>query len=383
MKQKSMPITRAAAVFVFLICLAIWLAVWSPAYAAEAWTVELAPDQTDFRVAFDIPEQAKAYSGAEMLVNIPADMRLIGYEIDGGRFPNAVSSFGDGGRLQPDGSLEYRFGFFTTQNTFRGRQAGFLALNLEYAKKEQRTVVVKELTVAYNDQAANLVTHDRYTDVFTVTVSRLPPGGGGDEGPGDGGDEGPGDGGDEGPGDGGGEGPGDGGDKEPGGGDGTPTGPTQPGRGGGAPSGSGTALTVPPRTGANADTELGEAETPLAGFTGKHIQYINGYPDGTFRPDYDVTRAEAVAMLFRLLLDEQKDDPLANPFSDVLSGEWYTQSVAYMASIGAVVGYPDGRFMPDAPITRAEFATLVTRLGGDDASLAGQAPVFPDVTFGH
>jgi hypothetical protein len=95
--------------------------------------------------------------------------------------------------------------------------------------------------------------------------------------------------------------------------------------------------------------------------TEDHFMYLSGYPDGTMEPDRLVTRAEVAAIFFRLLKDPAKDNPVANNFSDVPDDEWYVQAVNYLAGTGILRGYPDGDFKPDQNITRAEFAAVVSR----------------------
>lgn len=92
--------------------------------------------------------------------------------------------------------------------------------------------------------------------------------------------------------------------------------------------------------------------------TVNHKAYISGYPDGTFGPEGSITRAEVAAIFYRLLLDTNVE-PAA--FSDVESGTWYYDSVSTLAGLGILQGYKDGTFRPNNPITRAEFATIVTR----------------------
>jgi hypothetical protein len=95
-------------------------------------------------------------------------------------------------------------------------------------------------------------------------------------------------------------------------------------------------------------------------FINDHIKYINGYPDGTMRPDSAITRAETAAIIFRLLKSESKNRALDNPFTDVPDYEWHAQSIKYLADTNIVCGYPNGSFMPDEKITRAEFAKMVS-----------------------
>ncbi len=69
-------------------------------------------------------------------------------------------------------------------------------------------------------------------------------------------------------------------------------------------------------------------------------------------------------MVFRLLEDGFRADNLVSTstFSDVANGSWYEQAVATLAGMGAINGYPEGGFRPDQPITRAEFTAIVSRL---------------------
>lgn len=85
--------------------------------------------------------------------------------------------------------------------------------------------------------------------------------------------------------------------------------------------------------------------------------YINGYPDGTFRPGKSMTRAEAASILAKLqrlpLTDSSKP-----AFSD--ADGWYNAVINAVVKAGYMKGYPDGSFKPDKPITRAEFATMLS-----------------------
>lgn len=90
--------------------------------------------------------------------------------------------------------------------------------------------------------------------------------------------------------------------------------------------------------------------------TKNHYAYLAGYPDSTFGADRNMTRAEVAQMFYSLLTD--KDVTVTASFSDVSSDAWYATAVNTMASLGMMNGYPDGTFHPDAPITRAEFATV-------------------------
>ena len=111
---------------------------------------------------------------------------------------------------------------------------------------------------------------------------------------------------------------------------------------------------------------------PLALEMKDHVRYINGYPDGTILPDDNITRAEAAAIFYRLLEAKDKGTVAGGSFHDVASGAWYAEAVNYLAANGIVGGYPDGNFRPNAPITRAEFTAIATRfdeLGDIDTSM--------------
>jgi hypothetical protein len=122
--------------------------------------------------------------------------------------------------------------------------------------------------------------------------------------------------------------------------------------------------------------DIGDDDLAYGAFLADHIQYIYGYEDGTVRADKTITRAETAAVIFRLLADRAKDRDYPMPFSDVEQGKWYTQPIAYLAAQGIIVGYPDGTFKPDQPITRAEFAKMIA---GFDSLSEVSYNVFTDV----
>lgn len=146
------------------------------------------------------------------------------------------------------------------------------------------------------------------------------------------------------------------------------------------------------------------------------IPYIFGYPDGTFRPNNNLTRAEAVSIVVRLM--DIDDIQHANVFKDLpedhwaakeinfayskgilkegmgenfrpdekitraelsyllaniipgetkdtdltdISGNWAEESIKKLYNNGVIIGYPDKTFRPDNPITRAEFVTMINK----------------------
>lgn len=110
---------------------------------------------------------------------------------------------------------------------------------------------------------------------------------------------------------------------------------------------------------------------------------LKGYPDGTFKPDRFVSRAEFARMTvktFGLPADG------SGSFKDTVR-HWAKNDIAALVKSGALNGYPDGSFRPDQPITRAEAAAALNRLLGLGAKeqVFGSAwtEVFPDVARNH
>lgn len=81
------------------------------------------------------------------------------------------------------------------------------------------------------------------------------------------------------------------------------------------------------------------------------------------KPENDITRAEVATIFFRLLTDESRAKfwTTENEFSDVESADWFNNAISTAASAGIVNGYEDGTFRPNNAITRAEFAAIASR----------------------
>ena len=123
--------------------------------------------------------------------------------------------------------------------------------------------------------------------------------------------------------------------------------------------------------------EIERVEEPVEIKGEDHKTYIFGYPDGSVRPNGSITRAEAAAMLARLLNIEAIGSAAKPQFTDTESS-WYNKAINAVVFRGIMKGYPDGRFRPNAPITRAEFTQMISTI---DNKPYGVAP-FADVT-GH
>ena len=141
----------------------------------------------------------------------------------------------------------------------------------------------------------------------------------------------------------------------------TPTDPTEPGGSGGGEGED--PPTVPPLGGGD-----------------DHTSYIEGYPDGTVRPEGPITRAEVASILFRLLTDSARSayKTTENPFPDVQEGAWYNLAVSTLQKMGILHGYEDGTFRPDRPITRAEMAVIVAQFY-DTGGSTGNKHYYEDV----
>ncbi len=113
-----------------------------------------------------------------------------------------------------------------------------------------------------------------------------------------------------------------------------------------------------------------------------HYAYIKGYPNGSFKPNDTITRAEAATIFYRLLTDSTRKAYTTsyNSFKDVPATAWYNTAVSTMAKLGIVNGGSDGYFRPNDPITRAEIAAMIARCDG--AYYTGSSTVFSD-TYGH
>ena len=123
------------------------------------------------------------------------------------------------------------------------------------------------------------------------------------------------------------------------------------------------------------------------------------------RPQGNITRAEVATIFFRMLTDESRTEfwSQTNDYSDVKQGQWFNPAISTLSNAGIISGYPDGTFKPNGFITRAEFATIAVRFfevqyDGKDlfpdisthwakdyinqAGSAGLVNGYPDGTFG-
>jgi hypothetical protein len=118
------------------------------------------------------------------------------------------------------------------------------------------------------------------------------------------------------------------------------------------------------------DTEVfSEAVNVLSG-----LGVIGGYPDGNFKPANVVTRAEMATMLVNAL-GISVSGGSDTKFSDVPKSHWASGFISYATSVGFVAGYPDGTFKPEQQVTANEALTMiVASLGYTYDSLTGTYP---------
>ncbi len=107
---------------------------------------------------------------------------------------------------------------------------------------------------------------------------------------------------------------------------------------------------------------------------------LNGFEDGTFRPEQSITRAQACTMVTKMLDIpaaelEAAAEEAEQAFSDIKVSDWEASYVGYCTEKNITAGYPDKTFRSDQPITLSEYATILCRAAGDsDSSLGGTWP---------
>jgi hypothetical protein len=115
------------------------------------------------------------------------------------------------------------------------------------------------------------------------------------------------------------------------------------------------------------------AEPAIVNMTNREL--VNGYGNFRFRPDGSITRAEAATILVRAFR-YSKEKPLR--FTDLPAGHWAYDFIAKAAQAGIVDGYPDRTFVPDAPVTRMEMASMFAKALDLAGKMRGSVP-FADV----
>lgn len=109
-----------------------------------------------------------------------------------------------------------------------------------------------------------------------------------------------------------------------------------------------------------------------------HNNYINGSVDGLFHPNSYVTRAEIAQMIYNIKGNLKSG---GKSFSDVDKAMWYAPAVSALASAGIMNGYSNGTFKPNKNITRAELIQIIATMSGKKSG--GLKCSFADVPAAH
>lgn len=88
-------------------------------------------------------------------------------------------------------------------------------------------------------------------------------------------------------------------------------------------------------------------------------QITGGYPDGSFKPNNQITRAEIASLIARAGKFDTAEITITSAFKDVQGNKWYYKNVMLAKQNGIIGGYPDGSFVPEGKATRAEVATMI------------------------
>ena len=103
--------------------------------------------------------------------------------------------------------------------------------------------------------------------------------------------------------------------------------------------------------------------------------YLSGYPDGTFRPDNELTRAEFATMIVNIL--EPASQKLNKNFNDI-NGHWAKDNILKAANAGYLSGYPDGSFKPNNKITKLEILVSIANGKGYTGGSVSELDYFKD-----
>jgi hypothetical protein len=99
-----------------------------------------------------------------------------------------------------------------------------------------------------------------------------------------------------------------------------------------------------------------------------------------FEPERSITRAEVAQIFYNLLLD--RNVQITTSFPDVADNAWYAPAVNTLASLGMIIGHPNGNFHPNTPVTRSEFVTIAVRFAQEVPDELAELP-FTDVSHEH
>lgn len=105
---------------------------------------------------------------------------------------------------------------------------------------------------------------------------------------------------------------------------------------------------------------------------------INGYSDGFFKPENYINRVESLKIILQALKIDISENFNNLPFSDIENNAWYAKYINTAVSKGIISGYPNGTFKPNNNINRAEICKIIFKSGNIEPPLPSNSP-FTDV----
>ena len=278
------------------------------AFADTDNTVTVAAGATEVTISLACTTGKGALAGVQFAIEYTPGLEFEKFETQPGISATLTPAIEKNGKTY--------IGFYAGSNTFVPVEntllLGYLAF--AYTGEETQTIEITELKLVRLIDS-DTTESEAFSETYTITIVR----GSGGTPPDDGGTP-----------------PGDSGNPP---GDGNPT-------GGGAPL-----------------VQIGDTDIPLAdiGAVIIYAPFINGYPDGTVKPQGQLTRAELAQIVFNLYEAGQGQNYSAS-YTDVTIAHWAYKAIAYCQESGSMLGYPDGSFKPGQAITRAELSTAFTRI---------------------
>ena len=118
-----------------------------------------------------------------------------------------------------------------------------------------------------------------------------------------------------------------------------------------------------------------------------HGAYLQGFPDGSIRPEKQVTRAELAEILYRMISPDARQELTSeSAFRDVGCGHWAYEAVSTMAGLRLMLGDGNGNFRPDDGVTGEELSVILERVRAQESGKEALAALSSgwaaqDVTF--
>jgi rare lipoprotein A len=139
-----------------------------------------------------------------------------------------------------------------------------------------------------------------------------------------------------------------------------------------------TVIPMPGQVPVFSDVDVGNSHYVAIKFL-KERNIISGYVDGTFKPENEINRAEALKILLVSIYKAPAKDSHLLTFPDVKAGTWYYDIVEKALKNGIVNGYSDGFFHPEQTIKRAEALKIILLQENRELPVAVAEPPYNDV----